>query len=99
MEWPNHLKTRFGTEQPRKLLALDGGGIRGVITLEILAEMERQLDAAQGVKKLGDYFDYIAGTSTGAIIAAGLAIGMSAADLLDFYQDFGSKMFEKTGLL
>src|SRR5215472_4377434 len=89
-----HLEERFGTERPRKLLALDGGGIRGVLTLEILAEMERQIHDATGIARLGDYFDYIGGTSTGSIIAAGLAIGMSATELLKFYQDFGAQMFE-----
>lgn len=94
-----HLEKRFGAERPRKLLALDGGGIRGVLTLEILAEMEKQIAEATGSAYLGDYFDYIGGTSTGSIIAAGLAVGMSAADLLKFYQDFGAQMFEKTALL
>jgi patatin-like phospholipase/acyl hydrolase len=94
-----HLEERFGTEQPRKLLALDGGGIRGVLTLEILAEMERQIATATGIARLGDYFDYIGGTSTGSIIAAGLAIGMSTTELLKFYQDFGAQMFEKTAML
>jgi predicted acylesterase/phospholipase RssA len=73
------LAERFETEKPqRKLLALDGGGIRGVITLEILAELERQLAEKTGQGKafrLGQYFDYVAGTSTGAIVAAGLAVG------------------------
>jgi len=96
--WPEHLAPRFATEQPRKLLALDGGGIRGVLTLEILAEMERQLAAETGIARLGDYFDYIGGTSTGSIIAAGLAIGMSAQELLDFYEKFGRQMFEPTAL-
>ena len=53
---------------PRKLLALDGGGIRGTITLEILAELERSLEQRLGAGPgfvLADYFDYIAGTSTG----------------------------------
>ena len=63
---------------PRKLLALDGGGIRGVITLEVLAEIERQLQKKRGRGDdfvLSDYFDYIAGTSTGAIIATALSLG------------------------
>lgn len=86
----------------KKILALDGGGIRGVLTLEILVEMEKQL--RQGLKKdddfvLGDYFDYIGGTSTGAIIAAGLSLGFSTKKLLDFYDDFGEKMFDKAFLL
>jgi len=94
-----HLEQRFGTERPRKLLALDGGGIRGVLSLEILAEIERKIAAKTGVTRLGDYFDYIGGTSTGAIIAAGLSIGMTAAELLDFYREAGVSMFEKSALL
>ena len=94
-----HLEERFGSERPRKLLALDGGGIRGVLTLEILAEIERKLAAKTGLKCLGDYFDYIGGTSTGAIIAAGLSIGMTAAELLQFYREAGVSMFEKNALL
>jgi predicted acylesterase/phospholipase RssA/predicted transposase YbfD/YdcC len=97
--WPEHLAPRFATERLRKLLALDGGGIRGVLSLEILVEMERQIRQETGIERLGDYFDYIGGTSTGSIIAAGLAIGMSAQELLDFYQEFGRQMFEKTALL
>jgi uncharacterized protein len=97
--WPEHLAARFAKEQPRKLLALDGGGIRGVLTLEILAEMERQLAAQTGISRLGDFFDYIGGTSTGSIIAAGLAIGMSAEKLLTFYRNTGRQMFEETAVL
>jgi uncharacterized protein len=70
-----------------------------VLTLAILADMERQIKEATGIDRLGDYFDYIAGTSTGSIIAAGLVVGMSANDLLDFYGKFGRAMFEKTALL
>ena len=97
------LAERYETEKPqRKLLALDGGGIRGVITLEILAALERKLADKTGqgnTFRLGDFFDYVAGTSTGAIIAAGLAMGMSTGELLDFYFDFGRQMFEKSFLL
>ena len=94
-----HLEKRFGSERPRKLLALDGGGIRGVLSLEILAEIEKKIAAKTGVDRLGDYFDYVAGTSTGAIIAAGLSIGMTAAELLQFYREAGVSMFEKNALL
>ena len=97
--WPKHLESRFAVERPRKLLAIDGGGIRGVLTLEILAEIEQQIEKQTGIDRLGEYFDYIGGTSTGSIIAAGLAVGMSAKELLDFYEQFGKQMFEKTGLL
>src|SRR6185436_16483120 len=80
---------------PRKMLALDGGGIRGVLTLSILKAIESQL----GVKRLSDYFDYIAGTSTGAIIASGLAIGKTVDELIEFYRSTGTAMFERTRYL
>ena len=96
------LAKRYETQKPRKLLALDGGGIRGIITLEILAKLEKDLRSALGQNeqfRLCQYFDYIAGTSTGAIIAAGLSLGMSVQELLNFYTNKGKDMFDKTFLL
>lgn len=96
------LAARFETERPRKILSLDGGGIRGVLTLEILLEMEIQLKThlEKGDDfRLSDYFDYIGGTSTGAIIAAGLSLGMSVQELLLFYEEKGGAMFDKSFLL
>ncbi len=95
------LSERFARSGPRRLLALDGGGIRGAMTLETLAEIERQLRELRGAGpgfRLSDFFDYIGGTSTGAIIAAGLARGMSVAELLDFYVSVGPQMFDKAAL-
>jgi hypothetical protein len=80
------------------MLALDGGGIRGLLTLGILEKIEA-LVAGETGRKLGDYFDYIAGTSTGAIIAAGLARGMAVAELIDFYRSAGKQMFEHSSLI
>ena len=97
-----HLENRYSTQHPRKLLALDGGGIRGVMTLQVLIKMEDLLreHSGQGENfRLCNYFDYIGGTSTGAIIAAGLAIGKSARFLSDFYQEVGPAMFEKAFIL
>lgn len=88
------LATRYATAGPRKMLALDGGGIRGVLTLAILKNIEQQLQ-----QPLWKYFDYIAGTSTGAIIAAGLARGMSVDALITFYKNTGTAMFQKTRFL
>jgi patatin-like phospholipase len=90
------------TAKSRKLLALDGGGIRGVMSLEILRKIEQDLATATGKGasfRLGDFFDYIGGTSTGAIIAAGLAMGKSVQELIDFYIEAGPLMFEKTSLI
>lgn len=89
-------------DRPKRMLALDGGGIRGVISLEILARLERQLqDAlAEPELRLADYFDYIGGTSTGAILAAALATGEhSATDLLGLYEQLGRAVFTKQFLL
>jgi patatin-like phospholipase/acyl hydrolase len=84
---------------PKKLLAIDGGGVRAVLALEILAEIERQIGEGQSQFRLAHYFDYIAGTSTGGIIAAGLSIGMSTAEILHFYEQAGAQMFEKASIL
>jgi len=97
-----HLYARYAEPRPRRMLALDGGGIRGLITLGILERMEELLANASGRGadfRLSDFFDYIAGTSTGAIIAAGLAMGKSVAELVRFYNDAGAQMFEKAALL
>ena len=62
------------------MLALDDGGIGGLISLGILSHLEESLAAISSHSyafRLCDFFDYIAGTSTAAIIAAGLARGMS----------------------
>ncbi len=98
------LARRFEGSEPRKhrLLALDGGGIRGVVTLEILKKIESLLAEATGrgsAFRLSDYFDYVAGTSTGAIIAAGIARGMKVDELLDFYEQSGPAMFDRKLLL
>jgi uncharacterized protein len=95
-------KDKLAKTGPRKLLALDGGGIRGVITLEVLAEIEKQLQRQLGRNDdfvLADYFDYIAGTSTGAIIGTCLALGMRVGDVARFYEESGSAMFDRAGLI
>jgi patatin-like phospholipase/acyl hydrolase len=83
-------------------LAIDGGGIRGVLSLEVLKRIEDTLRAKSiepTTFRLSDYFDYIAGTSTGGIIAAGLSIGMSVDEIMRFYIDAGAQMFVKANLL
>jgi uncharacterized protein len=102
MTYLDNWETKFVPSRPRKLLALDGGGIRGVTSLEILLKIEQDLAKATGQGssfRLGDFFDYIGGTSTGAIIAAGLAVGKSVQELIQFYAEAGPLMFEKTALL
>jgi patatin-like phospholipase/acyl hydrolase len=84
-------------DRPKRLLALDGGGIRGVIAAEVLTKIEEILITEDSPWEcLGDYFDFIGGTSTGAILAAGLAKGMKARDLLDFYVKKGPQVFKRS---
>ena len=80
---------------PKKILSLDGGGIRGALTLGYLKKIETILRAKENDPELllCDYFDLIGGTSTGSIIAAGLSIGMTVDELKDKYMELGGKIF------
>ena len=71
-----------------QILSLIGGGIRGAFVTSYLKELEDKLGSP-----IAECFDLIAGTSTGAIIAAGLASGMPAAKMHDFYVRYGAKIF------
>jgi hypothetical protein len=83
----------------KRMLALDGGGIRGALTLAILARIEAHLRARNSdIRVLADYFDYIAGTSTGAIIAAALALGKPVEEVQDDYRRLGAEVFKKRSL-
>ena len=97
----NDLSARLAKDGPRKMLAIDGGGIRGVISLKILQRLEQMLIEKSGNPqyRLADFFDYIAGTSTGGIIAAGLSLGMRVADILSFYTDNGKDIFDKASIV
>ena len=80
---------------PKRILALDGGGVRGVIAVAFLERIEEVVSQkAGGTTKLGDYFDLIGGTSTGAIIAGALALGKSTAELKDIYHRLAPRVFQ-----
>ncbi|HXE42346.1 MAG TPA: patatin-like phospholipase family protein, partial [Candidatus Baltobacteraceae bacterium] len=81
----------------KRILALDGGGIRGVFTLQILARIEELFQKEQNNPKLvlADVFDLIAGTSTGAIIAAFLSWGLPVREIEKLYIDHSPTMFAK----
>ncbi len=88
---------RFGSDGPKRILSLDGGGIRGAMAIGYLEHIERILrhrfDDPQ--LRLRDYYDLIGGSSTGSIIAAGLAIGMSATEVADSYCELGPRVFSR----
>lgn len=76
--------------KPFKILSIDGGGIKGIFPAAILTYLEEHcLDG----EPIGGYFDLIAGTSTGGIIALGLAAGLPAKSLSDLYINQGWKVF------
>ncbi|CAN5823210.1 hypothetical protein BH20ACI4_BH20ACI4_03530 [soil metagenome] len=95
------LLERLKSKGTKRILALDGGGIRGALTLGYLENIERILrDKHDNPElKLCEYFDLIGGTSTGSIIAAGLAIGMTAAEVKKMYLDLGGEVFSKNSFL
>jgi hypothetical protein len=72
----------------RRILCIDGGGIKGVFPVAFLAEIEQHLNGS-----VAEYFDLIAGTSTGGIIALGLGLGFTATEILSFYEQNGAEVF------
>lgn len=79
---------------PKRILSLDGGGTRGIVTLAFLLALEERLGREAGAEvRLADHFDLIGGTSTGAIIATGLALGWRVADIIAFYRGLAPKVF------
>jgi len=72
----------------RRILVIDGGGIKGAVPASFLANIEESLS-----HRIADYFDLIVGTSTGGIIALALGLGLSAKETLAFYEQRGPKIF------
>lgn len=92
----DHLDAARG---PKRILSLDGGGLRGMLSLQYLKAIESMLAARGGrgdAFRLCDYFDLIGGTSTGAIIAAALACGMSVAEVEALYSALGTSVFKRS---
>ena len=79
---------------PRRILSIDGGGIKGVFPASFLATIEDSIN-----DRVANYFDLIVGTSTGGIIALGLGLGLSAKEILAFYEESGPIIFGGNRLL
>jgi patatin-like phospholipase/acyl hydrolase len=90
------LLEHFDAKAPKKILSLDGGGIRGALSLGYLKKIEDILKKKHPENKdfrMSDYFDLIGGTSTGAIIASLLALGKTVDEITKLYMDLGNKIF------
>src|SRR5216117_477496 len=72
----------------RRILSIDGGGIKGVFPGSFLTTLEESLG-----QPIAKFFDLIVGTSTGGIIALGLGLGLSAKEILSFYEEHGPSIF------
>lgn len=91
--------------QKIRILSIDGGGIRGIIPASVLTHLESRLQIITGKSstRIADHFDYVAGTSTGGIIALGLLTPAKnnpqrpryrAQKLLDLYVEHGDEVFD-----
>lgn len=77
----------------KRILAIDGGGLRGIIPATLLASLERHTG-----RPSRETFDFLAGTSTGAIIVAALAAGVPAAEVVTFYEQDAADVFTQSWL-
>jgi hypothetical protein len=89
--WPE----RLSADGPKRILSIDGGGVRGALALEFLRRLESVLRERHGRPNLvlADYFDLIGGTSVGAILASGLALGRSTDDLTATFDKIAQRLF------
>jgi hypothetical protein len=80
----------------KRILSLDGGGVRGEVSIAFLERLEKLVEEIEGKPTLlGDWFDLIGGTSTGAIIACALALGYRASEIHDLYNRLGPRVFRR----
>lgn len=79
---------RNSTQDRFQILALDGGGIKGLFSAAVLAKLEEKLQV-----RIVDHFDLITGTSTGGLIALGLGLGMRPQEIVQFYIREGPAIF------
>ncbi len=78
----------------RRILAIDGGGVRGVIPAVAVASLEKEAGG-----RTRDHFDFVAGTSTGALIAAAVAAGVPAQRIVEMYVERAPKLFTKVPVI
>ncbi len=103
---PRKAKSAAGDQKKFLILSIDGGGIRGLIPATVLLELERMIQEKRGDSgKIGDYFDFIAGTSTGGILACLFlapdhnrrqSSRFNASDARNLYLEHGDEIFDRS---
>ena len=73
-----------------RILALDGGGTRGLLTIQLLKALEKSTN-----RRIHELFDLVGGTSTGGILALGLQAGISLDRLENLYMELSSSVFRR----
>lgn len=95
----SHIADRLRYPGPKRMLALDGGGTRGIISIAFLEQIEAVLQRRLGRGDdfvLADYFDVIGGTSVGSILATGLAFGARVSDIRKHFESSARDIFKPT---
>jgi hypothetical protein len=81
---------------PKRVLALDGGGVRSILTIAYLERIEEILDQQEKRNvRLSDWFDLIGGTSTGGLVATALAFGQRIAALKQLFVSIAPRVFRR----
>lgn len=81
----------------KRILSLDGGGVRGAATIAFLERLEEEISEIEGRPTLlAEWFDLIGGTSTGAIIATALSLGYRASEVNIFYRQLAPRIFKRS---
>ncbi len=78
----------------RRILTIDGGGVRGIIPAVLLADLERRTG-----RPARETFDFVAGTSSGAVVAAGIAAGVPAQRIVELYVERAPELFRSIPLI
>ena len=92
------IKARIERHGPKRVLALSGGGTRGIITIAFLEEIEKILQERSGkgeLFRLSDYYDLISGTSVGAMLASMLALGYRVSEVREKFEAWAPQIFRK----
>jgi hypothetical protein len=80
----------------KRVLALDGGGVKGIITIAFLEQMEQVLKERSGRGndfRLSDYFDLVGGTSVGSLLATLIALGHSVSEIKAMFNAWAPGIF------